>query len=237
MFSIRLALLILTVAFAAAVPASSQTRRKKTRPVVPTPQPTVVTQADVYREQSRQIIEGSTDPAVQPTPPADQTPQTADQKLDSIGQRLDELGQRIRSMESARRNDYDEKQKRLLLNLDILTRAEERAQSLRKQLYELIERESAIRTRLEQLDFDLRPEMIDRQIAFAGTLRPEELREMRRKNLDVEKRNLQSLLTEIQSTRANLESNVVKADQLVEKLRTKLEKDIDDALSDSPKDQ
>lgn len=237
MFSIRSVVFITLVAIALAVPAASQTRRKKTRPTAPLPQPTVVTEADIYREQSRQIIEGTTQPTVQPTPPAEQIPETTDEKLDNIGKRLDELGQRIRSMESASKNDYDEKQKRLLLNLDILTRAEERAQSLRKQLYDLIERESAVKTRLEQLEFDLRPEMIDRQVAFAGTLRPEELREMRRKNLDVEKRNLQSLLVEIQSTRTNLETNVTRADQLVEKLRTKLEKDIDDALSDSPDDK
>jgi len=234
MISIRSVALISAIAFALAAPATSQTRRKKTRPTAPAPQPTVVTQADIYREQSRQIIEGATQPAVEPTPPAEQLPETTDQKLDNIGKRLDELGQRIRSMESASKNDYDAKQKRLLLNLDILTRAEERAQSLRKQLYEVIERESSVKTRLEQLEFDLRPEMIDRQVAFAGTLRPEELREMRRKNLDVERRNLQSLLVEIQSTRANLETNVARADQLVEKLRAKLEKDIDDALSDSP---
>jgi hypothetical protein len=100
----------------------------------------------------------------------------------------------------------------------------------------MIEKENSVKTRLEQLEFEMRPEMIDRQIAFAGTLRPEELRDMRRKNLDIEKRNLQDLVTQIQSTRSSLELNVVKADQLVEKLRTKLEKDIDDALVDTPKD-
>jgi len=71
-------------------------------------------------------------------------------------------------------------------------------------------------------------------VAFAGSLRPEELRNMRRKNLEIERTNLQSLLTEIQRTKANLDQNVQRADILVEKLRNKLEKEIDDALVDDP---
>jgi hypothetical protein len=48
--------------------------------------------------------------------------------------------------------------------------------------------------------------------------------------LNAEKANLQSLLTEIQNTRSNLSLNLQKAEAVVEKLRAKLEKDIDDSL-------
>ena len=87
----------------------------------------------------------------------------------------------------------------MLLNLDILSKAESRAQNLRKQLIDLTEKESEIKTKMEQIEYDLRPEMIDRMVAFAGTLRPEELRSMRRKSLESEKNNLQNLLVQIQS--------------------------------------
>jgi hypothetical protein len=143
----------------------------------------------------------------------------------------------MKSLESSKQNAYDDRQKRLLLNLDILTRAEQRAESLRKQLFELVEKENSMKLKLETIDYDARPEMIERQVAFAGSLRPEELREARRKNLDAEKRNLSNLLVEIQATRTSLEQNVQKADQLVEKLRAVLEKDIDDALNEQPKEQ
>jgi hypothetical protein len=95
----------------------------------------------------------------------------------------------------------------------------------------MIEKESTVKTRLEQIENDSRPEMIDRSAAFAGSLRPEEIREARRKNMASEKQNLQNLLTEIQNSRASLETNLQKSDVLVEKLRFKLEKDIDDALT------
>ena len=146
--------------------------------------------------------------------------------------RIKELTDRIKSLESTKRNEYDEKQKRLLLNLDILSRAESRAESLRKQLFEMVEKEASVRMRLEQISFDARPEMIDRSTAFVGSLRPEEIREQRRRSLEAEKRNLESLLTQIQTSRTSLEENVQKADFLVEKVRLKLVKDIDEALTD-----
>jgi hypothetical protein len=68
-----------------------------------------------------------------------------------------------------------------------------------------------------------------------GTLRPEEMREARRKSLDAEKRNLSNLLNEIVATRTRLDGDVLRSDALVEKLRAKLEQDIDNALnSDQP---
>lgn len=150
---------------------------------------------------------------------------------------IEALGNRVRELESSRKDDTDAKQKRLLLNLDILTRAEQRAETLRKQLFEMIEKESAIKTKLEQVENDARPESIDRQVAFAGTLRPEELRATRRRNLEAEKSNLQTLLAEIQRTKTNLDANVQKADSLVDRLRVKLEKDIDSALAEETPEQ
>jgi predicted nucleic acid-binding Zn-ribbon protein len=153
---------------------------------------------------------------------------------------LEELGRRIKNLEagtstaSSRKPDPDEKQKRLLLNLDILTRAEQRSESLRKQVFDMMEKESNIRTRLDSLEYDLRPEMIERNASMVGTLRPEEIRDSRKKSLQSEKTNLQNLLTQIQTTRASLEISLARAEELVEKLRLKFEKEIDTALEDNP---
>jgi septal ring factor EnvC (AmiA/AmiB activator) len=145
---------------------------------------------------------------------------------------IDELRQRIRLLESDRKKDPDQKQKRLLLNLDILTRSEQRSESLRKQLFDMIEKEGTIQAKLDTLEFDLRPEIIERTTSLSGSLRPEEVRESRRKSLAAEKTRLQSLLAEVQKNKANLELNIQKADELVERLRVKMEKEIDKALTD-----
>jgi hypothetical protein len=67
-----------------------------------------------------------------------------------------------------------------------------------------------------------------------GSLRPEEIREARRKSLDSEKRNLQTLLNEVVTTRTRLDNDLLRSDALVEKLRAKLEQDIESALADDP---
>lgn len=144
---------------------------------------------------------------------------------------IKQLGDRIKLLETAN-GSKENKQKSLLMNLDILTRTESRAESLRKQLFEIIEKESSTQARLEQIKIDSRGEIIDRSVAMMGSLRPEEIREQRRKSLEAEQRSLESLLIQIQTNRTALENNVQKADTLVEKVRAKLNKEIDDALAD-----
>ncbi len=141
-----------------------------------------------------------------------------------------ELTERIKRLESGQKVDPDVAHKRMLLNLDILTRAEGRSETLRKQLFDMIEKENSVRSRIDQIEFESRPEMIERTLQMAGSMRPEEIRENRRKSLLAERNNLEALLSEIQSTRNNVSSSLQRSEVLVDKLRVKLEKDIDDAL-------
>ena len=225
-------LIFLGVAFSA---GNAQTQKRKTRRTARTTR-AVITIPPQTRGEAEIVSRAGEDVAVQNQvliAPENQPtePETLESKIDKVGSNVKDLKSRVKTLEGSKTNEYDEKQKRLALNLDILTKAEQRAESLRKQMFDLVEKESSIKMRLDQLENDARPETIDRQVAFAGSLRPEELREMRRKSMESEKTNLQSLLTQVQSSRANLDTNVQRADALVEKLRFKLEKDIDDALT------
>ena len=224
-----LPLLSLSLVLFAAAGVDAQTNRSGRRSIpIPSPtpagsEPLIISRAEDFPDDNAQ------------TAPADQTKQVAIPiPAPTPDTMAEDLGNRIRALEGGRKDDYDAKQKRLLLNLDILTRAEQRAESLRKQMFEMAEKETTIRTKLDTLESDMRPEMIERTVAFAGTTRPEELRAARKKNLEAERTNLQNLLNEIQKTRSSLDQNVIRADALVEKLRLKLEKDIDAALADDP---
>jgi septal ring factor EnvC (AmiA/AmiB activator) len=159
------------------------------------------------------------------------------ENVDVLKEKINELNAKIKTLESENKPQADAKEKKLLLSLDILSRAEQRAESLHKQLFEIIEKENAVKVRIEQIIYDMRPEMIDRSAAFAGSLRPEDVRDARRKSLESEKVNLESLMTQIQSNRAKLEQSVERADQLVEKIRLKFEKEIDDALIEEEQPQ
>ncbi len=214
------------------------TRRKRTVPpfTSPTPPPVqtvpeIVSRATDYPNENQIIV-----PTNVPTENTANEPTTLDEKIDKVNTRLKDMSSRLKSLESTQKNEYDEKQKRLLLNLDILTRAEQRAESLRKQLFELIEKENSVKTQIERVEYNARPEMIERSATFAGSLRPEEIRDQNKKSLATEKAKLDSLLAQIQSNRTNLEANVQKADELVEKVRAKTEKAIDDSLTDEKTD-
>lgn len=126
-------------------------------------------------------------------------------------------------------------QQKLLLYLDILTKLEQRAESLRSQLIDLTEKENTIATKLQQVEYNLRPEVIESFTALSGSLRPEVLRDQRRADLGIEKKNYESLLSQIEASRSSLETNLRRADELAEKMRTRFETAIDAALGeDSP---
>ena len=205
------------------------TGRRRTATPIPAPtatpsEPLIISRADEFPDENSRAI---------PPDPNEIKPGVGADSASVVT--LEELGNRIRNLEATRNVkavDPDEKQKRLLLNLDILTRAEQRSESLRKQLFEMIEKENSVKTKLDSLEYDLRPEVIERGVALIGTLRPEEIRASRRQNLESEKANLRSLLNEIQRTRTMLEANLLRADTLVDKLRARFEREIDTALDE-----
>lgn len=214
----------LIVAAMFAVSADGQTNRR--RPTRPTPTPTPVSSEPA-------VISRATDyPVVTLEPmPAPENGEARTEPGNS--QTIEELRERLLLLESqSRKKDPDEKQKRIALNLEILTKSEQRVEGLRKQLFDMIEKESTLRTRIDQLDNEMRPEALERAFATVGSLRPEELRAQKRRSLEIEKRNQETLLVEVQKNRANIEQSLQRADALVEKLRVRIEKEIDDALTD-----
>lgn len=219
----NLAGVYLTVLFSVglfAFDSDAQTNRRKPKPTptpVKTAEPAVISRADDF-----------------PTVVIEPAPVSSDPSANTSSEAtIEELRERLLQLEAkSNKKDPDAKQRQLALNLDILTKSEQRSDSLRKQLFEMIEKENTIRGRMDQIDNDMRPETLDRTLALTGSLRPEELREQRRRSLTLEKTNLQVLLTEVQKNRTNLELNLQRSDALVERLRVKIEKEIDTALSE-----
>lgn len=112
--------------------------------------------------------------------------------------------------------------RKVTTNLDLLTHAEERAEVLRKQLIDLIEKETAYKSRMAQFDEDLRPENIERSMVGVGGTRTVEMRDTRRRVLENEKKGVENLLNVTVQSRLRLEEDVRQADQLVNRLRQRL---------------
>ncbi|MBV9958760.1 MAG: hypothetical protein JO360_10080 [Acidobacteria bacterium] len=144
------------------------------------------------------------------------------ESLDTLNVRLREINERVLTLNPNKSESTPDKQNRASLSLDILTRAEQRAELLRRQLLELVEKETTLKSRLFQIEEEIRPENIERSTSMNGTTRTAEMREMRRKVLETERRGVVGLLSQIAEGRDRLEENVRQADALVAKLRRSL---------------
>src|SRR4029077_9390198 len=144
------------------------------------------------------------------------------QSLQTLNNRLKVLSDELFAPDKKNEDKSLETVKKVTTSLDLLAHAEERAEVLRKQLIELIEKETAYKSRMAQFDEDLRPENIERSMAGIGGTRTAEMRDTRRRVLENDKRGAENLLSVTVQSRLRLEENVRKADQLVTRLRQRL---------------
>ena len=142
--------------------------------------------------------------------------------VQTLSTRLREISDRLLAPDAKANDNSNDKVKRISANMELLGRVEERAEILRKQLLELIEKETAYKSRMAQIDEDIRPENIERALSGIGTTRTVELRDTRRRVLENERRGLESLLNQTTSSRIRLEEDVRQADSLVTKFRQRL---------------
>src|SRR5262249_35108001 len=132
-----LILAAILIVFVVAAATSAQTKKKKKHTAArkstaarTTVQPSssdarVVSLADQYQDSSSQIIDPSAVPTASSAPVSDDT-----------AKKLRDIQTRVKKLETSKPEDANEKQRRLLTNLDILTKAEQRAEDLRKQKFE-----------------------------------------------------------------------------------------------------
>jgi hypothetical protein len=142
--------------------------------------------------------------------------------VQTLNARLLEITNKALASNSNQSGSANDKQNPIAVNLDLLTRAEQRAEILRKQLLELIEKETSLRSRLVQIDEDMRPESIERALNPYGTTRTAELRDARRRVLENDRKGIESLLNLTTQSRLRLEDDVKQADLLVFKLRQRV---------------
>jgi len=141
--------------------------------------------------------------------------------LQTLNLRLREIGEKLPALD-LKQSGSNDKQNRIAPTLELLARAEERAGILRKQLIESIEKETSYKSRLAQMDEEVRPENVERAMSGVGTTRTAEIREVRRRSLEIEKRGLENLLNLNTQSRSRLEEDVRQADSLVSRIRQRV---------------
>jgi hypothetical protein len=158
----------------------------------------------------------STDPAKKPAAPAQPTGSEQDMQrtINKLSNQVDRLNDKLGTMQ-----DDD----RYQLDMERLTRAEQRSEQLRSQLLDTETKTADIESRLEQIEYAIKPENIDRATQGYGSTRPEEAREARRRQLETDRTRLRSQLKILETSKTRLETAVSNSDAEVDLLRAKLQ--------------
>ena len=209
------------------IDADAQTRRKRRARRAPRPVITNPSIAPPTRDQTtggERIISTADETAdtsqvdqdqVKTSKPSSKSGEADMQKsINDLSNQVNKLTDKLSQMQENERS---------LLDMERLSRAEQRAESLRTQQVETETKLADLQSRLEQTEYWLKPENIERAQATFGSTRPEEAREARRRQLEGEKSRLLAQIKILETSRVRLEAAVATADAEVELLRRRLE--------------
>jgi predicted translin family RNA/ssDNA-binding protein len=96
----------------------------------------------------------------------------------------------------------------------------------------LRQKNAVIKTRASQVEEELFPGGIERSVAMIGTTRGDEVRENRRRTLEIERRSLQNLTAQINRNLQQTNEEIRQAENLVQTLRRKILPQIESEISD-----
>lgn len=217
------------------IEGEAQTRRKRTRrttkpaapkPVITNPPiaPPTTTENATNTGDVKIISTADSDPTEQTEPTQEKKPKTEpttqssdeemQQTITNLSKQVNRLADKLSQMQEDDRYQLD---------MERLTRAEQRAEQLRMQLVDVQSKIADLEARLEGVEFALRPENIERATATYGSTRPEEAREARRRSLESERTRLKAQLKILQTSQMRLEQSCATADNEVDLLRAKLQ--------------
>jgi hypothetical protein len=92
------------------------------------------------------------------------------------------------------------------------TSAQDKAASLRAQLTDIETKQAELQTRLQNLEEAMKPENIEQNLAGVGSTKPEDLREQRRRQLEIERNGVRAQLDLLNTSHSRLEAAVAQAD-------------------------
>ena len=214
--------------------ADAQRRRKRrarrvkrpvvTRPVIKNPAIAPAGSEQSSSAESEKIIStadqatGETEQTTEAAPPKKANTKSSgegdmQQTINALSNQVDRLNDKLTQMQLTDRT---------IIDMERLTRAEQRAESLRSQQVDVESKLADLQSKREQIEYQLRPENIERASGF-GTVHPEEARDARRRQLESERARVLAQIRILETSRTRLETAVGTADAEVDALRRKIE--------------
>lgn len=227
------------------VEADAQTKKKRTRrstkpaapkPVITNPpiapaEETAPATSDVKIISTAEGTQADPTQSPEPAPTASPvkkegaSPEDMQKTINSLSNQVERLNNKLGDMQEDERYHLD---------MERLTRAEQRAEQLRAQLLDTESKIADVESKLEQIEYAIKPENIERATQGYGSVRPEEARETRRRQLETERSRARQQLKILETSKARLETASTSADQEVDTLRAKLQQRRDQMDLEAP---
>jgi len=221
-----LAALLLTISVCF-VEAGGQKRKRRSRRVTPVTSPTpvpdesadpsdprIVSTADQTTGNNTSKSGSSQRTKPLPTPTPESESEALRRTINDLSGQVNKLNDKLSQVEE---------QQRSLVDLERLNRAEQRAETFRSQLRDVQQKETDVQGQLDQIEYALQPENIERAVGMLGTTHPEEAREQRRKQLESQRTKVKAQYDQMEQSRVRLEAAIATADQEVEALRARID--------------
>lgn len=215
-----LASFLLLVTFAPdALSQRKRTSRRVTNPMrvrtAPTPdttsgEPSVVSTADEQDETPRRTPTRRQ----QREAPNASNAQAEQDRVRALTTQVEQLNGQLNQIKADQRAMFD---------LERLTRAEQRAEELRRQLREITDKEFQYQERLAEIEYESQSDSIQRRAALVGSLNPSAVRDAISQQLERESARIKKQLELLAASHTRLETAVATADAEVERLRQKVD--------------
>ncbi len=204
--------LFLVAAFLIVDTSAQKRKRRRRRATAPR-----ITNPEIYQPPANENSNSSSDAnsiTNTNTNNANEDPESMKRTIHTLSNQVDKLNDKLNSMEQSQQS---------LVDLERLSRAEQRSAQLRSELRDVQAKKSDLEARLEDIDYALKPENIERATQGVGTTRPEEVREQRRKQLESEKQRTQTQLDQLRGSEDRLNQAIATSDAEVERLQKKMD--------------
>lgn len=213
-----LALALLLIGGLLMADSNAQKRKRKRRSTAPR-----ITNPEIYQPpqtgNTNSNNTGETTPAENmnsnalPRPP-EQDPESMKRTIQTLSNQVDKLTDKLNQMEESQRS---------LVDLERLSRAEQRSSQLRSEQRQVQAKIGELEVHLEDVEFALKPENVERATQVYGTTRPEELRAQRRRQLETERERVRKQLEQLRASDEHLTQAIATSDAEAERLQKKLD--------------
>lgn len=199
---------------------SSAQKRKRKRQRARRPAAPRITNPEIY--QLPTVENTNSDNSGETANPSENTnsstrsedPESMKRTIRTLSNQVDKLNDKLSQMEESQRS---------LVDLERLSRAEQRSAQLRAELRDVQAKKGELEAHLEDVEYALKPENIERAAAGYGTTRPEEVREQRRRQLENERDRVRKQIEQLRGSDERLQQAIATSDAEVDRLQKKLD--------------